>query len=79
MLISNVWPNISYFFGMIYSDTDIKYYYSLNGMDWTLGATHTTNIPESTNLFPGMWIKNNAAADKRLRVDGFKIMQGGVP
>lgn len=59
-----------------YMGSDIKYYYSINGGAWTLGATHTTNRPDDVSLYSGTWLKTTSAADKSVLVYSMRIMQG---
>jgi hypothetical protein len=56
---------------------NIKYYYSSDlGATWTLGATHTTNMPDNCNLYVGGWIKNSSGADRRVDMTYIKLANG---
>jgi len=67
------------YYAIVYGASNIKYYYSSDGKTWTLGATHTTNIPVNVSLYPGACSKNAEAQDKICSALGWQIMQGGQP
>jgi hypothetical protein len=76
-LVASVGQYADYFILLEYGADDIKYYYSTDGITWTLGATHTTNRPNSLSLYPAIAIKNSSNSNRAVKQEGWRVVLGG--
>jgi hypothetical protein len=73
--IKTDWDGSTIDFLIMYGSANIKYYYSTDGGEtWTLGATHTTNMPSNLDLYHGIWWKTLDANSKRAYAYGSKYI-----
>jgi hypothetical protein len=74
-IIDSISPGQKIYLIAQYFNEGIKYFYSFDSKTFTLGATITTNRPIYVSMFPGFWIKNFEAVDKRVKLHTFKISE----